>query len=157
MNNMNQLKEDRKQQAKEKQVIKLKSQAKTIEEMQWRRDTSNPIINTFIEDTVDVGGWIVLDNVKMKVRMPLRKLMKELERYSNAYDNKKDELNLSQEELTHFNSVQEQVLADMIPEFDDDSDEYRVDTTTYSNVIAFCWEFYRFFGQKSSVALQEQL
>lgn len=157
MNNMNQLKEDRKQQAKEKQVIKLKSQAKTIEEMQWRRDTSNPIINTFIEDTVDVGGRIVIDNIEMKVRMPLRKLMKQLEKYSTTYDSMTDELKLSEKELLEFTDLQDKLLTDMIPEFDEDSEEYRVDTTLYNNLIGFCWEFYRFFGQKSSVALQEQL
>ena len=156
MNNMNQLKENRKQQAKEKTVVKLKSQAETIEDMQWKRDTGNPIIDNFIESKTEVAGQIVIEGHKLDVRMPQRKYTKKFEALISTYDRTNDELQLHEDTAYELTKVQTGMIQDMIPAFDDESDEYRVDQILYNNISSFCWEFYRFFGQKSSVAASEQ-
>ena len=128
MINMNEIKQERKQQAKDK-IVKIKSQAQTVDQLVWRRDTGNSVIDNFIIEEAEVGGYIVLEGVELKVRMPLRKHVKRFEHLSNKYN--------------------------MIPEFDDESEEYRVDATLYNEIATFCWEFYRFFGQRSTKAQSE--
>ena len=154
MINMNEIKQERKQQAKDK-IVKIKSQAQTVDQLVWRRDTGNSVIDNFIIEEAEVGGYIVLDGVELKVRMPLRKHVKRFEHLSNKYNQSTGELNISQREAIELAEVQEKIMFDMIPEFDDESEEYRVDATLYNEIATFCWEFYRFFGQRSTKAQSE--
>ena len=150
------MKSTRKQQAKEKQVIKLKSQAKSLDQLQWRRDTGNPVIDTFTESETQVGGYITIEDYKFDVRMPLRKYIKKFEALAKRYDSAKDSLEIDDETAIDLQEVQNKIVADMIPDFDDESDDYRVDSLLFTQIISFCWEFYRFFGKKSSVVQSEQ-
>ena len=151
---MNEMKSTRKQAAKEKQVTRLKSSAKTVDQIEWRRDTGNIIIDTFTVYDDSVGGYITVEGYEFEVRMPLRKLVKTFEQASSKYNNKNVD-NISTEETMFLNDTQEKIVNDMIPTFDIDSEEYRVDSHLYTQVVSFCWEFYRFFGRKSTKAQSE--
>jgi|TARA_R100000482_G_C5036559_1_gene106405 hypothetical protein len=152
---MNEMKSSRKQAAKEKQVTRLKSSAKTVDQIEWRRNTGNPIIDTFTVYDDSVGGYITIEDYEFEVRMPLRKLIRQFEKLSNRYDNKTKKVNITNEEGYMLNETQELIIKDMIPDFDVDSDDIRIDSTLYNQIASFCWEFYRFFGRKSTEAQSE--
>ena len=154
MKKMNQLKENRKQEAKDK-IVKVKSQAKTVDQMVWDYNTGNPIKDSFKEKTGEVAGYITIEGYEFEVRMPLRKYMKRFEALSDKYDVKTGEMDLSQSEALELNELQSKIVADMIPEFDDETDNFRVDQVMYNNIASFCWEFYRFFGRRSVKASTE--
>ena len=152
---MNEMKSTRKQQAKEKQVVKIKSQAKSADEMQWKRNTGNPIIDTYIEDETKIGGWIMIEDYKFEVRMPLRKYTKKFEALSKNYDTNTGEIELDRDQALELTEIQTKIVEDMIPDFDDESDDYRVDQALYNNVVRFCWEYFSFFGRRSNEVLLE--
>ena len=154
MKKMNQLKENRKQDAKDK-IVKVKSQAKTVDQMVWDNNTGNPIKDSFVEKAGEVAGYITIEGYEFEVRMPLRKYMKRFEALSNRYNAETGEMDLSKSEALELNNLQSKIVEDMIPEFDDETDDFRVDQTMFNDIASFCWEFYRFFGRKSVKASTE--
>lgn len=128
---------------------KLRSNVEKLEDIEWKRDTKNPIIDTAIEDDA-FGMTIDFHEQLYAVRSPARKIIKKFMRYREKITDD----DLTESESFELDATQEKLIENMIPGLVIDDDE-TITEQEYDWLGSFCWQYFVYSKKKSSVLAKE--
>ena len=126
---------------------KMKSNVEDFKDVEWNRETRNPIINDAIEHD-DFTFTITFQSQQYDVRSPSHKLIREIRRYRTKVNNGKLTDNQKADILEEYEDTIEEFIEDVVVGFKFE-DIVRISEQEIDWLHSFCWELVLYSKKKS--------
>lgn len=134
---------------------KIKSNVDDFKDIEWNRETKNPIINDAIEND-DFTFAIAFQDQQYDVRSPNRKLIRKIRKYRTKIGNGKLTNTQKADIVEEYEDTIEAFIEDMIIDFKfEDIDRISEQETDWLN--GFCWEYVLYGKKKSSEQVRDSI
>ena len=130
-----------------KKKKKMKSNVEDFKDVEWNRETRNPIINDAIEHD-DFTFTITFQGQQYDVRSPSHKLIREIRRYRTKVNNGKLTDNQKADILEEYEDTIEEFIEDVVVDFKFE-DIVRISEQETDWLHSFCWELVLYSKKKS--------
>lgn len=137
------------------QVNVLRDNATYTEDVVWKRDTGNPLIdNAIVND--DLSMIIKFKGREYDVRSPDIRIVDEIEPMMlKVKEESEQNIDPTSDRYNKLKQLTREFVTDMIPGLDLDDRSVRIDHTDYDNLSALCWRYKTFLTQKSARSLRD--
>ena len=128
---------------------KLRSNVESIDDIEWKRNTKNPIADNAIEDDA-FGMTIEFHEKQYEVRSPARKIIKRFMRFREKITSE----DLTESESFILDETQERLIENMLPGLVIDDDDALTEQE-YDWLGSFCWQYYVYSKKKLNAQAKE--
>lgn len=126
---------------------KMESNVEDFKDVEWNRETKNPIINDAVEHD-DFTFTITFQDQQYDARSPDHRLIRKIRKYRTKYNNGKLTDNKKADLFEEYEDSIEAFIEDMIVDFKF-KDIKRISEQETDWLNGFCWEYY-IYGKKKS-------
>ena len=134
---------------------KMKSNVEDFKDIEWNRETKNPIINDAIEHD-DFTFTITFQDQQYDVRSPSHKLMRQIRKYRTKMGNGKLTDNQKMDLYEEYEDSIEAFIEDVVIDFKFEDIE-RISEQETDWLSGFCWEFYLYGKKKLSEQVSDSI
>ncbi|NIP44333.1 MAG: hypothetical protein GWN00_35615 [Aliifodinibius sp.] len=136
------------------EITVLRDNATYTEDVVWKRDTGNPLIdNAHVHD--DLSLTIEFKDKQYDVRSPDIRIVDELEPLMIKVKEESEKgIDPSSDRYNKFKSLTRDFIMDMIPDLDLDNRSIRIDHRDFDNLSTLCWRYKNFLTRKSALSLK---